>query len=349
MSKKNEITLLNVLFCLIVIFIHVSSPAISGLNKGSVQYAAVYFPWRLSSFVVQGFVMLSGIKLFLAKKQSYRDFCALRLKRVVLPYIAWVIIYYVYFWCNDYFSFDAKELAKHILRGDLAGHFYFIVAIVQFYALMPIWRAMVRRIHPIVAISSSIIIMIILGQYLPDIISFAHPGVVFEYNDRIFTSYLGYWVIGCYIGENYAVYEKILKESKVFFAFMFFSSAACDSFLSYLSSVYGKIMPYLEGIHILYVFSTILFLYTLAFEVSERILNFKLIKAIDNASYSIYLSHCLAIAIINDWFSKHFITDMGLTYFLRFVFVYTATLSFCTAFGRLTKIRIEKRRIEKNF
>lgn len=49
-----ELSMMNVLFCMLVILIHVSSEPVSVLSKDSAAYIAVMAPQRLSSFVVQG-------------------------------------------------------------------------------------------------------------------------------------------------------------------------------------------------------------------------------------------------------------------------------------------------------
>ena len=63
MAKKRlaELSYLNLLLCLLVIFIHVSAEPVSRLNRDSLQYLVVVVPWRLSAFVVQGFFFLSGV------------------------------------------------------------------------------------------------------------------------------------------------------------------------------------------------------------------------------------------------------------------------------------------------
>ena len=65
MKKKTELSFLNVFFCALVILIHVLSAPVTQLEKQSVQYALVFFPWRLSAFVVQGFIFLAGLKMAL--------------------------------------------------------------------------------------------------------------------------------------------------------------------------------------------------------------------------------------------------------------------------------------------
>jgi len=106
METKNrhltEFSICSVIFCLIVVFIHVSSEAVTLYNKQSVIYIIVLSLWRLSSFVVQGFIFLSGLKLFLKSGGfSYKRFYISRLKRVVIPYIVVFCLFYLYFVINN--------------------------------------------------------------------------------------------------------------------------------------------------------------------------------------------------------------------------------------------------------
>ena len=70
-TRKTEISMLNILLCLMVVFIHVSSAPVSQLNKESFQYITVMVPWRLSAFVVQGFIFLSGLKFFIKGTENF--------------------------------------------------------------------------------------------------------------------------------------------------------------------------------------------------------------------------------------------------------------------------------------
>ena len=87
-----EISLCSIFFCLLVVWIHVSSAAISSFDPAGWQYAVVFFPWKLSAFVVQGFLFLSALKLFMrpAEEFSYRRFWRSRMTRIVIPYLIWV-------------------------------------------------------------------------------------------------------------------------------------------------------------------------------------------------------------------------------------------------------------------
>ena len=87
MEKRREIDFANVFLCLLVMLIHILSKAVSALDRTSLQFAAVYIPSRLSSFVVQGFIFLSAVKYFMRYKDGgfdYVGFIKARLKTCLL-------------------------------------------------------------------------------------------------------------------------------------------------------------------------------------------------------------------------------------------------------------------------
>ena len=52
LPKKRELDILNVFLCLLVIFIHVSSSAVTQANKQSALLFMLYTPWKLASVAV---------------------------------------------------------------------------------------------------------------------------------------------------------------------------------------------------------------------------------------------------------------------------------------------------------
>ncbi len=332
-SRFFEISLLNVLFCMIVIFIHVSSPPISGLDKNSWQYLVVLIPWRLSAFVVQGFIFLSGLKLFLNKSEkiNYRKFFKGRFLHIVLPYVAWVFIYYIYFCSHDFFAFNWADFFKYTLTGDLVGHFYFIIIIIQFYILTPLWINLVKRTNSTLLIVFSLVLTVVLGQNLPDIIKLFFRDFNFQYNDRVFTTYLVYWVAGCYAGLFYEKFKKALNNNRIFITLAFLFSSVFDAILSYLAFSGKHSVPYLDSVHLLYCISAICFFYMLALsfrekESSGKFRFSKIIKSIDKVSFGIYLSHCLIIFILDDFLVTSTNLSIGPSYLIRILVVYPVTI-----------------------
>ena len=326
---RSEISALTVLLCMLVIFIHVSSSPVTTLEKDTWQYAVVLIPWRLSAFVVQGFVFLSGVKLFLNNKSgfSYKKFYLSRITMIIVPYIIWNIIYYLYFINNGYYEYSFGALAVYILNGSLVSPFYFIVIIVQFYALMPIWRLMVKRINPVILLALCSVITIIFGQFFGDIINVINPDWDFNYTDRVFITYLLYWVAGCYAGENYEKFLDIIKKYRYFIIISFLVIMVIEAPMSYLSFSGIIHISSLEYVHYLYCIIAVLFFFSLfAFFYENRTMENKVIKAINESSYEIYLIHCLFIYIINNIMIHWGMSGIAETYLIRIIFVYVSSI-----------------------
>ncbi len=325
--RRKELSFINVLLCVLVMLIHICSSSVNDLDKSSIFYMGIFVPWRLSAFVVQGFILLSSIKFFIGfknKQLDYFKFIISRVKKILLPYIISVTIYYIYFIYNNYYAeFNLYELIKSILLGNLVSHFYFVVIIFQFYLLMPLWIKMTKNINSFIAIPFSILIMIFCHKWLPSVISIISPEIQFIYNDRLFTSYLAYWVCGCYIGANYdKFFEGILKNKiiiTIIFAIMLFS----DSGFSYINSLGNIQLNFVEDIHTMYIFSAILFTLMFSKIFGEKIMDkFTLLRGIDSLSFYIYLYHCILVYESTHYMWRHFITDLSFSFISKFVLTY---------------------------
>ena len=152
-ERKTEISYLNILLCLFVIFIHIISFAVSGFEAGTLSYNLAMFPWRMVSFVVQGFILLSGVKLFLTKKDEmkYGKYLVSRIKGVILPYIFSFVIYYIFYFVVYDYPLDIAFILKHLVLGSLVCHFYFIPLLFQFDLLFPLWKKVINGTSPILS------------------------------------------------------------------------------------------------------------------------------------------------------------------------------------------------------
>lgn len=346
-----ELSLLNVVFCMLVVFIHISSKTISTLDKDRWQYLVVMIPWRLSAFVVQGFIFLSGLKLFLTKSKNinYGKFYINRLLYIILPYILWVFVYYIYFYRHNYFPFNLFDFFRYVFIGDLVSHFYFIIIITQFYLLTPLWIKLIKKFDNVILIILSLMITIILGRNLPDIITLFFTDFSFQYTDRIFTTYLIYWIAGCYAGLYYEKFKEILHKNRMLISITFLIVSLCNIILSYLTFSGKRNIYWLEDIHFMYCICAILFFFTIALlfvpqdnSNRERISKIKnrfirLINSIDKISYEIYLSHCLLIFIIDDFLTRFPEMSLGGKYFIKLFTVYTITICILLLWNNIKK------------
>jgi len=229
-SKKTEISFLNILFCIIVMFVHISSEPMSKLDKSSIQYIFVLIPWRLSAFIVQGYIFLSSLKLFLKNtdKFNYKEFLKNRVKLIFVPYLMWVMVYYLYFCSIDYFDFKLLDYVRYVLNGSIVSPFYFVIIIFQFYILMPLWTNLFKKYKSSVLVVTSLFIMILSKKYFPVIF-----GDSFKYYDRILTTYIFYWFWGCAVGLNYNSFKNFVTKNTII----------CNIFSPYIKSDKSILIP----------------------------------------------------------------------------------------------------------
>ncbi|MCD8036841.1 MAG: acyltransferase [Clostridiales bacterium] len=336
MEKRREIDFANVVLCLIVIFAHIISRAVSSLDHTSVQFAVVFIPSRLCTFAVPGFIFLSAMKYFMKysdKPLDYGSFLKSRIKYVVLPYVLWNVIYYLALIPLGFFVFYPAELIKYIFVGNMISHFYFVVAIVQFYLLMPFWLWLVNKVSGKILIPVSLVIMILFGQYL---------GAGFRYNDRIFLKYIFYWICGCYAGKYSDRFWSFIKKYSKVIAAVFLLAAGTDGILTWINASGMKFIPQLENIHIFYCSVAILFLFSIAMWKSTKIVDNPIFGIINRQSYYIYLSHCLTL-YYSDWFVDRFLPmgNGGILIF-RLLVCYICTIGLWGAWDCIKRSKMNK-------
>lgn len=108
----------------------------------------------VSRFSVPIFFFVSAFGLFyrmnLAESFSYGKFLRRRFKAVLIPYLLWSTLYLVHDnWFNGWQLFPESDYAAEIYAFGLAKyHLYFLVILIWFYLLMPLWIWLVRRMTP---------------------------------------------------------------------------------------------------------------------------------------------------------------------------------------------------------
>lgn len=321
-KRLSELSFMNVIFTLMVIFVHIFGESVTGLDKSSLQYFTVFAPWKLFQFVVQGFVFLSGVKLFIKDKtlENVGGFYFGRLKRVVLPYVIWVVIYYAYFVAIRWINADTGEFFRYLVTGDISAQFYFVIIICQMYLLAPVISKILNKTDSFTPVIYSLFISLLLGQYMPGLVALFEPEYYFAYNDRLFTTYLFYFVAGAVVGKNYEAVKKALLSARVSVYVMFGFFAASNLTLSYLTSSGRIYIGWLEPLHFAYSVSAVLAAFTLFAWVSERRADTpRLIRALDSSSYMLYLSHVLVLFMVRRSLDRFGVVDIGVRLVLTVV------------------------------
>mgnify|MGYP000084442238 CR=1 FL=1 len=249
-----------------MVLIHCLSQPVSVLDHNSWQFALVLCVQRLAFVSVPGFFFLSGLKLtlFADRHRSLIKYWLGRVRTILLPYILAVAIYYLYFWTHHYFPFSLADFGGYLVRGDLSSHFYFVVALMQFVVLTPLFLWLARRFDPAILLPFALGLTWLSSLYLQPILSTILPGVEFPYGDRVFLSYLVYYLAGCCAGQAYPKFLALLEHNAPLIAVLAVVFAAWDAGASWLGFSGRQSIPYLELVHTLYILSAILLLFVLA-------------------------------------------------------------------------------------
>lgn len=326
-KHRDELRVMNVILSLFVVFIHVAAPTIADMDKLSPFFAAVFIPRRLVAIAVQGFIFLSGLKLFLnmPEKMDYKRFFLTRLKKIVVPYLVVTVIYLAYFIRYNYMTFSVTSLLRDFAFGSIVSPFYFVPLICQFYLLTPLWRKIFRDVPPIIYLVLSLLIMQLFGQFLPQMLSPIVSG--FWFNDRVFTTFLFYWLLGCYIGSNYESVKSALKKHRPLIYTMYLITMLLEAVFNFLHFSGRQSFPFLEQLHYLYCISGIVALLTVTSALYEnRRLKNRLMLEMNAASYYIFLFHALVIYNVNELMLTHGIYRLSHTFVLRVILVFAITI-----------------------
>jgi len=323
-----ELTYFNAIACLLVVFIHVLSTPINLLRPDSWQLAAVYLPWRMAAFVVPAFLFSGAVKMAQTLDdpltlKGYLRYMGRRIRKIYLPYLLWNLIYYLAFARIDYVKGTAADLLHYILTGTLSSPFYYVLVTMQFYALLPFWHWLVKRIpwylglllaFPLTYWSTT------LNQTL------GRWGMHFAYTDRIFSSYLLFWVMGLYAGRHYRTFSQQLKWNGYPWAISL-GTIFLFGLVTYLEK-YQNI--FLIDLHLWKFFVDcicILTLLTLSRQLISAPLPLKkALSFVSEASFFVYLSHCFFLTFGTMDLEKLGIRDISALTLGRMVLGYAVPL-----------------------
>jgi surface polysaccharide O-acyltransferase-like enzyme len=296
-AYRESVSFFEIILCFCVIFIHVAantSTASSGQNS---LFADMLFMIKwLVNFAMPGFIFASALKQGLshAGSRKYVPYMLGRVRRVYVPYLVWVVIFYIYFLFAGYFKFSLRDLLRYILDGTLVAHFYFVLVIMQFYLLYPVLRFYTRNLRTRTGLPIAVLITLIVA-YL-DAKSGAFGDLLMW--DRVFLKYLAFWIFGSYAAANYRRFFDILtKRSRQFFALGLAAAAVYLGIGYYV--LRGNNAAILAPITVLFQLVLIGCLYScaLALERADRGRSAPLVRALHQSTFYVYLSHPLFILI----------------------------------------------------
>jgi len=265
-------------------------------------------------FSVPIFFFVSAFGLFInhniQSKLNYVTFTIRRSRTVLLPYIVWSLLYMVHytFVSHDVSIWTAPLLYEFLCFGLASCQLYFLVILLWFYTLMPVWRFMVCRIieHPLRDLGILLLLQIIFNYYSSYVLK---VDVSNHYLSKLLSYRLNYWVLhylfiflfGAVCAIKYAEFEQLITRYKRHINFFFYITlSGMLAFYYYLLYIkhYSpeqavNIDHQLSPIGVLYTLATTLYLFML-FDKNKMPSIVKIILAsLGKHSYLVYLVHPL--------------------------------------------------------
>ena len=337
--RKHELTWLSLAFCMMVLFSHCSGHPITHLRTDSWQFALLLLLQRMSYVSVYGFFVLSGVKLMLPRSRpiQWGSYWKSRIKTLLLPYLAANVIYYwFYCWGIHWYTPSWKVFGEYLLHGNLVSPFYFLIVMFQFTLLAPAFKWVTEHVHPAVALPIALVISWGSELYLTKVIGMVIPGYQYRWSDRTFTTYLVYYLGGCYIGIHYGAFTARVRKHPVPIFLFFALSTWADLYLLYrlrVQGIWSDLVPYA---HLVYLLAAILFCFWVALWLDRPLP--RLLARVEQASFLIYLYHSLLISAL-EWLSYRLhITDVGLLFCMRVPLIYIGTPILCIAWQEFVRL-----------
>ena len=320
---KNYISNLRNIATFAVIVLHVTAPFVLQFNKIS------FSSWQLSNFIdaslrfgVPIFVMISGAVL-LDRNEPLKLFLTKRLKRVVLPFLFWSIVYFLFVHTNNFQKFALSSFSLEIFFDKLLKgtyyHLWYVYMILGIYLLIPFIRKWVQNSSKqelqyfLLLWAVTLFINTGAAKYLPNV------------EMLYFSRYIGYLVLGYYLDKHIET-----TPAKRMLYFIFFVLGLCLTFLStsYLSISQNK----LDITYYNYLSPNVCLMSIGVFLLGKSLLqqSNSLSASLDKHSYGIYLVHILVLHYV-DRLPHHIysvISTLSLLIYILAIAIISYTISY---------------------
>lgn len=316
--SKIYVTSLNYMrgLCMLgVIGIHVGSYALTNPQANPQLIALLEI---VSRFCVPAFFFLSAFGLFLSspleKAFDYKEFLQKRMRTVLLPYLTWSFIYLTYTALISHNPAVFLYALPAVLYGNTAYHLYFMVILLWFYLLMPLWRMLTAYVlrAPAVTLTALFVLQVLFNyfsSYHGSAISFEIPWLQYAYEQRLnywVAHYIWIFLLGAVFAERYQTVKELLRRHAALLTIGF-----SLSLVSMLGAYYYVMDKWhytlLEAIYTIHQLSPVGMVYTAfgcvfffyLFETVPLSMPLKQFWTIlGNCSYGIYLVHPLMLYLL---------------------------------------------------
>lgn len=245
----------------------ISMLGVIGIHIGSMgmEYANCSPFWFLifsvlSRYSVPCFFFISGFGLFLThpleQSLNYGRFVVKRLRSIGIPYLIWT---FFYMYINNRTYYDANvwswdNISFCVMFGNGSYHIYFLVILLWFYLLFPLWRRLMTCLEKFdLKLTLPLLALAQLYFYDASAHYWSYPAWIQD-NEFIFNLfqfrlnylplyYLFIFMLGGVISRHYAGFEQLLKRHFLLLLTCFLLSAGINTYLFYDMYANLKVNP----------------------------------------------------------------------------------------------------------
>ena len=256
---------------------------------GGSELAASYY-FIVSRVAVPLFFMASGY-LLLGKEEPYGVFFRKRALKVIVPFVAWSVIYML--WKKEGFEagFSFELVISYILkiiRGPRENHLWFFYVLIGLYLFAPILRVFVAR-----AAMQDLWYFCGLWFLVTPVFSFLQEFTPLKIGFELYlvAGYTGYFVLGHLLGKL-----QFTRRQLYLLIFLFFVFSIGSALLNALVK-----SDYFSGYLSMNIVLMTAFAFVLLREIPISDSFNRFLAPLSRASFGIYLAHVIVLAVLEQW------------------------------------------------
>lgn len=139
------VDIIRIIGIIAVIAIHVEDSFIYSWNKISwIDWWASNIYMGFIRFPIPLFIILSGY-LLLSKQEDNVTFFMKRINKVVIPLVAWSMIYWIFINNYNLYSIITVDFVQRLLANKIYFHLYFLYIILGLYIITPLLRRILEH------------------------------------------------------------------------------------------------------------------------------------------------------------------------------------------------------------
>lgn len=252
------------------------------------------------NFAVAMFIFSSGY-LTKCEIENKKEFFSRRIKKVLIPYILWTVIYTLV--CSK-----PENLIENLFTTKASGNLYYIFVYIQLVLLTPVIGKLLKSKYRNLGWIITPMYMIVAIY----IFKFAGVNFSFPYSYFLFFAWFIYYYLGMALGNNIIKiklsYKKALMLYGITLFFAIMEGLVCF-WLNQYSLAITQIKLSTVGSSMMFLIIAYLFINDDTKEIKDG--ECKILKALARDSFGIYLSHMLIL---------HVLKEIGIYYILKLFF-----------------------------